>query len=338
MTTITQFDPSSVEYRAVTYAAKGEVNQLEKLELSVLNHLTPVQESSPKKFTPLHYAVLYKKWAAVAFLIHAGCSALIKSVEANSRTALDLLSKDEMSLNHLFGAFVQSQLPWNLDAMVPVITDDALLIQRREVLKDHDLLMKIGSHGEKTEALVMVASMMVGSFRWQGHDTDLANWLRGVTPFDIDGSINCNQLLACAAYFCGVSKETLNTPHIEVDLVQMMKDREMMESGKIPMASMKKESQFVSNFFGLPLNHKERVLLSIKKAPQEKIRVFYAELNEHIAHYGLLVQLNGKSYAIHIDPEVCGKDQVAIDPAALAFKDFRTLRAKIYLSMLPWMS
>lgn len=338
MTTAMKVDTHSPEYRALSFAAQGKVEQLKTFDITVLNQLTMVQADPDRKFTPLHYALVKKQWAAVAFLIQMGCSAMIPSVEASSRTALRMLAQDRMSLHSLLSAFVDARLPWNLDAMVPLFTHDLLREQRRCVLEDQALLMRIGTHEIKAEALVMVASMMVGSYQWKGYDTDFIPWFFDNAPLPIDGTLCCNQMLVYASYFCGVSKRDLDLLTEEVSISQVELDRAMMVKGIAPLQSMIEQSQLMAKHLGLPENEKERVLLSPRKPPQEKIRVFYVNERGHFAHYGLLIQLNGKSYAIHIDPEVKNDFHVAIDPADQAFKFSRSVQAKIYLSMLPWIN
>lgn len=331
-------DTNSPAYRALSFAAQGKVEQLKTFNFRVLNQLTPVRLDPLMKFTPMHYASFKKQWTAVAFLIQVGCSAEIRSVEASSRTVLSMLSQDKMSLHHLLSTFVDMELPWNLDAMVPLFTRDDLLEQRRSVLEDQNLLMRIGAHGMRTEALVMVASLMVGSYHWKGYDTDFMPWFFNNIPLPIDGTICCNQMLVYAAYFCGVSKKDLDLITEKVSINQVELDRAMMESGITPLKSMIEGSQMMAKHLGLPEHEKERVRLNPKKPPLEKIRVFYVNEDGHFAHYGLLVQLKEKLHVIHIDPSVTGNVHVAIDPADAAFMQSRAVQAKIYLSMLPWMN
>lgn len=270
MTTAMKVDPNSPAYRALSFAAQGMVEQLKTFNFDVLNHLTTVQADPDRKFTPLHYALVKKQWAAVAFLIQMGCNATIRSVEDSERTALSMLAQDPMSLHNLLSAFVDAKLPWNLDAMVPLFTHDLLRAQRRCVLQDHDLLMRIGTHGMKTEALVMVASMMVGSYQWKGYDTDFIPWFFDKAPLLIDGTLCCNQLLVYASYFCGVSKQDLDFLTEKVSVSQVELDRAMMVHGIPPLQSMIEGSQLMAKHLGLPENVKERVLLSPRPPPTRK--------------------------------------------------------------------
>lgn len=336
MTQAIKVNPTSNEYRALVCAANGTIEELRTFEPKVLNQLTPVQADPLKKFTPLHYALMKQQWAAVAFLIHAGCSASIMPVGSTSGTALSMLSKDEKSLHNLLSAFIESGMPWNLDALVPLIANDELLVQRRYVLNDLNLLMRVGSHGKKPEALVMIASLMVGSYHWQGRHTDYLHLDMQNSPLPFDGTINCNQLLMYASFFCGVPSTIFEPPSHLAQSEKYLEEYEQLLAGKRPEKTLAYFKQVMSKHLGLPENEKERILLPMRKAVQEKIRVFYIEVNKEILHYGLLIQLNGESYTLHIDSLESGSDRVVLNKPAQAFEACRRQRGKVYLSMLPW--
>lgn len=339
MTTVNTINKQPAANQALIYASTGNIDKLKELPKKAWGALAIASAVPEKKFTPMHYAIGKNQWPMVAFLINANCNRHIKST--NGTSAVQLLSKDPESLQKFLHALIERHEEQNLDALVDLLIDDSLLIQRQRVLEDAALCKKIGAHFPKQEALLILCALMVGSFTWKGFDTDFALHLTENTSFTLQSTINCSQVLCYASLLGGMQIDELNE-HMTANIAQLsaldLENHQLLKSGQLSDKDqslvMKAANPQYARNMGLP--DKGRVLWNPKKKSSEPIRIFYCETEGGIVHYGLLFSGKGQPLALHLYPENPQHKHFVCEEADFVFRVFKKTDAKIYLSMLPW--
>lgn len=139
-------------------------------------------------------------------MLNKGVDFKILSKPANSKagkTPISMLNSKPKGLSNLIEKLISNDAKINIESLVLLITSDEMDVKHRQMILDNsELCKKLSNKLKKDEALLIMAALMTGSYKWKGLQTDFQKLYKNL-KLDYNDTINCNQLLMVASILTG---------------------------------------------------------------------------------------------------------------------------------------
>lgn len=340
----------SVGYQALRCAASGKVEELAKCvlkDLPAVNSLQQVSSASEARYTASHYAIDKHQWTCAAYLLNAGMDWTLCSQNVqNPLSSIAQLDKQEKGLNSLLVALVQLKDDINVVPLVELIASPQLSVKQRQlVLQDATLIRALASRLKDEEKLMVMASLMIGSYKWKGDQTAFTEKLylqQEKIPFlDPHDTLNCNQLLLYASYLSG-KKTVSELIDIFVDNCEALTKEESKTFKAYGLSAstlrIKRNQINLQSSANLGFKPCEEAELNLNRPTKGKyeIRILYVfvPVSGCVEHYGIMMRTPTKTFFIHMD------QNMGYAACTTQFSEFikglAAVQPIVYTSMLPW--